>query len=201
MSDPEYDLARPGPTEVGISMIAASDLTEVAPGIFYTDRPVVAVDQGIIAFLKEAAARSPSKRARLCAHPSPDAIQQDMLIVSHRDTYVAPHRHLTKTETMLIIEGEAEAVIFGEAGAISDVLPMGPAGSGRLFFYRMPERTHHGLLINSEMLVFTESTRGPFRPEDSENAPWAPAPADSTSGQRFAAALRARCRDFRRPGA
>jgi cupin fold WbuC family metalloprotein len=182
----------------GERMIAIGDLTEVAPGIFYTNRPVVAVDRSVVAFLKEVAARTPTKRARLCAHPSPDAVQQDMLIVSHRDTYVAPHRHLTKTETMLVIEGEADAVIFDEDGGIVDVLPMGPVGSDRLFFYRMPERTHHGLLINSETLVFTESTRGPFRLEDSENASWAPAPSDTKSGQRFTAELRALCRDYRR---
>lgn len=176
-------------------MMQRSDLTEVAPGIFYTDRAVVAVDGNIIAFLKETAIRVPSRRARLCAHPSPAAVQQDMLIVSHCDTYVTPHRHLNKTETMLIIDGEADAVIFDDAGGIAEILPMGPASSDRLFFYRMPERTYHGLLINSETLVFSESTRGPFRPEDSENAPWAPAPADIAAGRRFTAALRARCRD------
>ena len=174
-------------------MIKWSDLTEVSPGIFYTRQSLVAVDGSVIEQLKDAAIRSPSKRARICAHPTPEAVQQDMLIVSHRDTYVAPHRHLLKTETMLIIEGEAEAVTFDERGGIADVLPMGPVVSGRLFFYRMPERVYHGLLINSEMLVFTESTRGPFRLEESENAPWAPAPSDHGAGRRFAASLRERC--------
>ncbi len=103
------------------------DLTEVGPGIFYSDRRIVTADKSTIEFLKETAACIPSKRARLCAHPSADADQHDMLIVSCRDTYVTPHRHLTKTETMLVIEGCAEAVTFDEVGVIADVIPMGTA--------------------------------------------------------------------------
>jgi cupin fold WbuC family metalloprotein len=174
------------------------DLTEVGPGIFYSDRAIVTADRNMIEFLKETATRVPSKRARLCAHPSADAVQQDMLIVSSRDTYVTPHRHLAKTETMLVIEGSAEAVIFDEAGAILDVISMGTAESGRRFFYRMPARTYHGLVIESEMLVFTESTRGPFLAADSEYAPWAPAPQDAVAGNNFTAALRERCREYQR---
>lgn len=166
------------------------DLTEVGPGIFYSDRRIVTADKSTIEFLKETAACIPSKRARLCAHPSADADQHDMLIVSCRDTYVTPHRHLTKTETMLVIEGCAEAVTFDEVGVIADVIPMGTADSGRLFFYRMPARTYHGLVIYSEVLVFLESTRGPFLPTDSEYAPWAPAPQDHIAGSRFIAKLR-----------
>jgi cupin fold WbuC family metalloprotein len=150
---------------------------------------VITADQSMIDFLKAAAWRTPSRRARLCAHPSPDAAQHDMLIVSLRSTYVAPHRHFTKSESFLVIEGLADAIIFDDAGDVTQHVPMGPAGSARTFFYRMPERTFHSLSIETEMLVFVESTRGPFRPEDSENASWAPFHTDVAAGRRYIRSL------------
>jgi hypothetical protein len=66
---------------------------------------------------------------------------------------------------------------------------MGAPGADRVFFYRMPERQYHSLAIESEFLVFVESTRGPFRPGDTEVAPWAPAAGDVVAGRAFLAAL------------
>jgi cupin fold WbuC family metalloprotein len=170
-------------------MLRQDDLAEVAPGIFYMQGSLIMADQSMIDFLKAAALRTPSRRARLCAHPSPDAPQHDMLIVSLRDTYVAPHRHFSKSESMLVIEGLAEAILFDEAGKVTQRVPMGPASSSRVFFYRMPERTFHSLSIETEMLVFVESTKGPFRAENSENAAWAPIHTDVPAGRRYIQSL------------
>ncbi len=165
--------------------IKSDQLIPVASGVFYTHASLVAVDDNIITLLKESASKAFLKRARLCAHPNPEAHQHDMIIVSHRDTYVPPHRHPHKTETMLILEGRALAFLFDEHGAITEVMRMGPRDSGRLFFYRMPEMRYHSLLIEDEWLVFAESTMGPFSPDSSENAPWAPAPMDRQQGAAF----------------
>jgi cupin fold WbuC family metalloprotein len=173
-------------------MLRQGELKEVAPGIFYIEGSLIMADQSMIEFLKAAAQRTPSRRARLCAHPSPDAPQHDMLIVSHRETYVAPHRHFIKSESMLVIEGLADAIIFDEAGRVTQRVPMGPASSARVFFYRMPDRTFHSLSIETEMLVFVESTKGPFRPEESENASWAPVHTDVSAGRRYIQSLVAR---------
>ncbi len=151
-------------------------LHAVAPGVFYTNQELVSVDDTILTLLKKEAAASPLKRARLCAHPGSDALQQDMLIVSHKDTYVPPHRHIDKTETFLVLEGHADTILFDENGNVTDILPMGPHNSGRLFFYRMPQQQYHSLLIHDEWLIFVENTIGPFDPEMTENAPWAPLP-------------------------
>ncbi len=158
---------------------------EESPGIFYTDDALVTADRAAIAALKRAALASPLRRARLCAHPAPDATQHDMLIASHRDTYVAPHRHLDKSETLLVIEGTAKVLLFDDKGRPSRAFIMAAADSGRPFFYRMPPRVFHSLLIDSEFLIFVESTKGPFRREDSENAPWAPGPQDEAGGRAF----------------
>lgn len=164
---------------------AAIGWREESPGIFYTDDALVTADQAAIAALKRAAQASPLRRARLCAHPAPDAAQHDMLIASHRDTYVAPHRHFDKSETLLVIEGSAKVLLFDESGQPTRAFTMAAAASGKPFFYRMPPGVFHSLLIESEFLVFVESTKGPFRREDSENAPWAPGPQDADEGRAF----------------
>jgi cupin fold WbuC family metalloprotein len=150
-----------------LTSVVPSTLREVLPGIFYADRPFVFFDRGIVDFLKGRASATASRRARVCAHPSAEADQHDMLIVSHRDTYVAPHRHLSKSESMLVLEGSASALLFSEDGAGVQYLPMGAPGADRVFFYRMPERQYHSLAIE----------------------PWAPAAGDVVAGRAFLAAL------------
>jgi cupin fold WbuC family metalloprotein len=171
-------------------LIRPRDLREVAPGVFYGSEPFVLADRLIIEFLKEQARTNRLRRARICAHPGPDAEQHDMLIVSHRETYVAPHRHLSKSESFLVIEGETDVLLFGPDGRLATRFTMGPCGSDHPFFYRMPASRYHSLDIRSELLVFAESTKGPFRPEETENAAWAPAPHETGAGRAFIAALR-----------
>jgi cupin fold WbuC family metalloprotein len=173
----------------GAKLIALNDLSEVADGIYYSRYPLPLVDAEMIAFLKEAAARSPLRRARFCAHLSPDAEQHDMLIVSHRDTYVTPHRHLNKSETFVLLEGSAVIILFDERGAVEKIVKMGTPASGRPFFYRMPPRQFHSLSIESELLVFLENTKGPFNLGDREHARWAPDYKDIENGKAFIASI------------
>jgi cupin fold WbuC family metalloprotein len=165
--------------------IDGMDLQEAAPGVFYTSREFVTAGADMTAFLKQAADTSPTKRARLCAHPSPDAEQHDMLVVTARGSYVAPHRHLAKSETFLVIEGEADALLFDNNGTLISTVAMGPADTGRTYFYRMPPRQFHGLHVLSNYILFLESTKGPFDPGASEHAPWAPDPSEATAGLRY----------------
>ena len=145
------------------------------PEVLYTDRSFVVAGAEEVALLKRLAPTTPRKRCRLCTHPTPEATQQEMLIVMRGDSYVRPHRHWGKTETLTVLEGEADAVIFDEAGAITRLVRMAPYQTGGHFFYRMPEGTFHGLIFRSDWLVYLETTSGPFDPNRSEGAPWAPA--------------------------
>lgn len=158
-------------------------LHEVATGVFYANDALVTATKELIGFLKTSAANSPLKRARLCAHPTSDAVQHDMIIVSHYSTYVAPHRHFGRSETMLILEGKARAPLFNGQGNVENVLKLGSSESGRIFFYRMPETKFHSLIIETEWLVFIESTIGPFDQTQSEDAIWAPPASKFTEGK------------------
>jgi len=174
---------------VSDALVTPDNLRDTSNGIFYADQDFSVFDAGVIRFLKGVAGSIDRRRARVCAHPSPEAEQHDMLIVSHRDTYVAPHRHLSKSESFLIIEGAADVILFSEDGDVTERFLMGQPDAGLPFFYRMPERLYHSLWIESEFLVFVESTKGPFLRGETEFAPWAPDPNATAEGQAYLQSL------------
>lgn len=167
-----------------------SQFREIAQGVHYAnDRFAVASDEAV-QFIKRVAPFTPRKRCRICFHPDSDAPAQEMLIAMHASSYLCPHRHLGKTETLNVLEGEATTLLFDEAGAVTRRLPMGPYGSGRAFFYRMPEQVFHTLIFESEWLIYLETTTGPFEPAQSEAAPWAPPESDPGAGHVYLSTLR-----------
>ena len=131
-----------------------------SPEVLYADDPIVTVDAGDIASMKRAAENNPRRRIRLCAHRSVDVPVHEMLIVHTSDTYVRPHKHLGKTESFHVIDGEVDVVIFSDDGAVADVIPMGPFQSGRAFFYRIADPLYHTLLIRSPCSSFARRRQG-----------------------------------------
>lgn len=160
---------------------------KVSPEVFYADQLVVRVDRDDVTALVAEADPMPRRRTRLCTHRSADDRLHEMLIVHHRDAYVRAHRHLGKAESMHIIQGETDLVLFDDAGKVTEVISMGEFGSGRPFYYRMSDAIYHSLIIRSEWLVFHEVTSGPLRREESEFAPWAPGDDDAAAVQAFLA--------------
>lgn len=164
-------------------------LVQVSAEVVYADTPLVVATPGVVAALKAIAESAPRRRARLCAHPDPDAAQQEMLIVMAGDGYVRPHRHWGKTETFTVLEGEVDALIFEADGRLSRRVPMSPYGGDGAFFYRMPEGCFHSLAFRTPWLVFLETTSGPFDPARSEAAAWAPPESDIPAGKAFIAGV------------
>ena len=64
--------------------------------------------------------------------------------------------------------------MFDDVGNVTQVVPMGQYDSGRIFFYRLSDPVFHTVSIRSDHLVFHESTNGPFNPDKTVWAPWAP---------------------------
>jgi len=162
--------------------------------VLYAADPIVTVDAAAIEALKRRAASNPRRRIRLCAHHGTADRVHEMLIVHTRDTYVRPHKHLDKCESFHVIEGEVDVVMFDEDGGIDRAIEMGSIQSGRRFFYRIADPIYHTLLIRSDVLVFHETTPGPFRREHTVFAPWAPADGDVEAVRRFVASVEARLR-------
>lgn len=169
--------------------ISHSHLRQVSPEVVYSDGGFLAADHAIVARLKELAEVAPRRRCRLCFHADADADQQEMLIVMHRDSYVRPHRHIAKVETMGIVEGACDAVLFDERGRVTDVIAMTSPADGGSFFYRMPSGLFHTLLFRSEWLVYLETTIGPFDRAKTEVAEWAPPETDAKAGHTYLSTL------------
>jgi cupin fold WbuC family metalloprotein len=153
--------------------------------VLYAKDTIVTVDAAAIDALKRDARRNPRRRIRLCAHQGVDDRLHEMLIVHARDTYVRPHRHLGKSESFHVIEGDVDVVIFDDEGGISEVIRMGTVASGRPFFYRIATPLFHTLMIRSAELVFHETTNGPFNRADMVFAPWAPDEGDAAAVEQF----------------
>jgi cupin fold WbuC family metalloprotein len=150
------------------------NLRKVNQEVFIAEDPIVRLGDQEIAFLKRQAQESPRKRARVCAHKTNDDALHEMVIAISAASYIHPHRHLDKSESFHIVEGEVDVAVFDQAGVIVDVIELGPPGSGRYFYYRLSESAFHTLLIRTDFLVVHEVTNGPFAPDRTVLAPFAP---------------------------
>ena len=150
------------------------NLRKINEEVFIAGDAIVRIGDEEIAFLKAQAQSSPRKRARICAHKSNDDALHEMVIVISAASYIHPHRHVGKSESFHIIEGEVDVAVFDEAGAITDVIELGAPGSGRRFFYRLSESAFHTLLIRTDYLIVHEVTNGPFARDGTVFASFAP---------------------------
>ena len=148
--------------------------TKVNDEVLYSTENIVKVDALDINELKEKSRLNHRKRVRLCAHKTIDEKIHEMLIIHEKSCYVRPHKHIDKVESFHIIEGKVDILLFDENGRINNLIPMGDYESGRNFFYRLPPSHFHTLIIRSEVLVFHEITNGPFNPDHTVWANWAP---------------------------
>lgn len=147
--------------------------------VLYSKDTITKTNQSDIELLTQRAAHNQRKRIRLCAHASPADRLHEMLIVHEQGAYVRPHKHPGKSESTHIIEGLVDVVVFDDNGQIESVIRMGDYASGRTFYYRMSIPVFHTLIIRSEVIVFHETTNGPFNRADTIFAPWSPEENDS----------------------
>ena len=83
-------------------------------------------------------------------------------------------RHVGKSESFHIVEGEVDVAVFDEAGTVVEVIEPERWARGRNFYYRLSESAFHTLLIRTEFLVIHEVTNGPFDRDRTVLAPFAP---------------------------
>jgi len=146
--------------------------------VLYSEDDITTVCQEDIDGFIDRASYNPRKRIRLCAHHQKEAALHEMLIVHSKNAYVRPHKHLGKTESMHIIQGLVDVVLFDDDGGIERVMSMGDSLSGKMFYYRMEVPAIHTLIVRSNVLVFHETTNGPFDKDTCFFPSWAPDEAD-----------------------
>lgn len=153
--------------------------------VLFADERIVKVGSKEIEFLKKKASYNIRQRMRLCTHRDIADRLHEMLIVHQKDTYVRPHKHQNKIESFHIIEGAVDVILFDDDGNIIEVIRMGDYSSGSHFYYRISDPYYHTLLIKSDVLVFHETTNGPFNRSDTIFAPWAPEESDLIATNEF----------------
>lgn len=160
-------------------------MKQVSEEVLFAEDSTVVVGHGEIDLLKGKAEFTQRKRMRLCAHQDVEDKLHEMFIVHTSDTYVRPHKHLNKAESLHIIEGLVDLVLFDDEGNITGAVQLGDYSSGKRFYHRTSGPCYHTLLIKSDVVVFHEATTGPFLRADSVFAPWSPEESDSGAVEEF----------------
>lgn len=140
-----------------------------------------------LASLRMEARQAELGRARICLHQSHADQIQEMVIAVRQGSYIPPHRHVGRTESLHLIEGSLMAVFFDEAGLVTERLMLG--GPSEPFLYRLASDHWHTILCLSDLVLFHETVCGPFEPDRKDVAPWAPQATDRAGIERFMARL------------
>ena len=163
--------------------------------VYYAQGPIPTVDDEAIAFVRSRAYGNPRRVCRICTHPDPSDRLHEMLICHARGGYVRPHGHAGKGVSFAFIEGRGHLVTFAADGTPDAFLPIGPPGSGRASYRRLPEGCIYTFLIDDGHLLLRETILGPFAPSQNIWAAWAPAETDVPAATAFLAGLTARARE------
>jgi len=123
---------------------------------------------------REVANELATKRSRICFHRNSTDPIHEMMITFHKDTYVRPHKHISKTESYLVIDGEIEIIFFDDKGEVKKKVAMGTFASGKDFYLKSISDEWHTVFIKSEFATILEITNGPFVANDCVFAGWSP---------------------------
>ena len=171
-------------------------LKEINPEIFYTDNELSVITRTEMEFLKKKCLQNPRQKIRICTHKDPQDKLHEMFIVHTKSAYVRPHKHINKSESVHVIEGAVDIIVFDEAGEILDVIKMGDYASGRAFYYRMEKDFYHTFIIKSDFLIFHETVNGPFSKNDTFFPAWAPLEEEVEKRSEYIHRLRDRIKNF-----
>ena len=122
---------------------------------------------------KKASRESPRRRMIMPVQRTSEAHVQRLLNFLQPGTYIRPHRHPRPhaTESLCLLEGELEFLVFSESGEILDRLALTPQNP----LIDVEPGLWHGMIIKRPDTVIFEIKIGPYDPTTDKNfAPWAP---------------------------
>jgi len=153
-------------------------LKRISDEVFYADADIIMLSRADLDFLKAQTLRNPRRRARLCTHTGVADRLHEMLIINVRETYVRPHKNTNRPKSFSVLEGVLDVVVFDDAGNVCRAMRLGAYGSGLPHYFRLHQTRFHTLRTISDLVLFQETTVGPFQPGDTVFAPWSPEDAD-----------------------
>tara|TARA_A100001011_G_scaffold400767_1_gene518522 strand:+ start:5281 stop:5820 length:540 start_codon:yes stop_codon:yes gene_type:complete len=148
-------------------------LKKESPEVFYSKQKNIIINKKIFDFLRKKSKLSPKKIVRLCVHKSKKDKIHEMFIIFPKNYFCLPHKHPSE-ESLLVIKGLADIIIFTNSGKIKKIIKMGDLKSGRIFFHKFKRNTIHLLIVRSKFLYFKEVTKGPFTKKNMTQPKWCP---------------------------
>jgi len=142
--------------------------------VILSDEKIVTLNNADISNLIKLAKKNIGDKIRFCSHSKPSELIHEMFIIHPKDMYIRPHKHTNRLESMLVLSGEVDYILFDDNGNIDEIINMGDINSGKDFYISVKESKYHSMIVKSNNLVFLEITNGPFNKSDSEFAIWSP---------------------------
>jgi cupin fold WbuC family metalloprotein len=114
-------------------------------------------------------------RARICVHKDNESLLQEMFIAFDQSNFVTPAYHPDKDESLMVLEGSTEIVLFDEFGNEESRVQLEPWGNlaKKPSFLRLRKGVIHTLLVRSDYALLKETTSGPFRGTSTVIPNWA----------------------------
>ena len=125
---------------------------KISREVEYNTKKIFFVDNNWIKRIKKLASKNKSKKFRTCIHHSKKDLVHEMIVVHSNKTYVRPHKHNHKAESLYVIEGKATVVTFNKHGKILNFWKIGDQKSGLPFFYKMGKNTFHTFIFHLNIL-------------------------------------------------
>jgi cupin fold WbuC family metalloprotein len=145
--------------------------------------PVQTIADALFDSVAERAEASPRRRMNHNFHATLQDNPHRFLNVLLRGTYIQPHRHIDppKAETFLVLEGEAEVLIFSDDGEVTARHVLGRhSDEGTLWGVDLMPGVWHTVVPLTPRVVCFEVKPGPWDPaSDKDFAPWAPREGDA----------------------
>jgi cupin fold WbuC family metalloprotein len=146
---------------------------------FFCIRRPVKIGREVIQELKNATLKYGGKNIRICLHSGPAESFHNMIILENRGEYYRPHKHLKKSDSIHIIEGEMAIFSFDDQGMVLDACRLNIHGN---FIYRVEDNMYHVVMPLSPKVIYHESKLGPFLGDQDKIFPnWAPDGTDKES--------------------
>ena len=170
-------------------IFVVDDLVQLSSEVEVNQKDMLILDRVWIDRIKKIASKNYSGKYRTCIHKSEKDNVHEMLIVHTSGAYVRPHKHGNNGESLQFIEGVGTTIIFNEDGSIKQAFKVGDQFSDNTFYYSMGKDLFHMLIIESEFLIFKETTKGPFIRNNTIFPNWAPDGKDNNELAKYFAHL------------
>ena len=120
--------------------------------VYYLEKNKNNITEQDIIFLKNQAKLNKSQKCRICIHKNENELMQEMFIIHTNKCYVRPHFHSDKSESIQVLEGEADLFIFDNLGNITDKIDLGCISSKKTFFYKIDKNIIHTIIIKRKKI-------------------------------------------------